>query len=319
MQIPTQTPEAKLIEELRQAVRPKLSVRRAATMAGISEGRWRQIAKGYNQVSKETFVESIAPADTLARMARVVGATPGQLQEVGREDAADELAVLYEKDREFREVKQRVGEIYDDLQSQSAFKPPALPELPRNAPNAPTLGHLDIALGAHPFRPNTFLPMSNRERQLLVSARNKLFHNRADLTDEERAVLTRFIEDDELRTLHARIDWLPRAEQLDVSARVNELQLGVEERWVADGYTNESEQLPDYARPNPLPREGTFPDPDLFPPLTPVFATKEKKDDLETASESATSPEGNEGQEDELTQGLLDLAARTVDDEDKPS
>lgn len=94
MQIPTQTPEAKLLEELRQAVRPKLSVRRAATMAGISEGRWRQIAKGYNQVSKDTFVESVAPADTLARMARVVGATPEQLREVGREDAAAELEEL---------------------------------------------------------------------------------------------------------------------------------------------------------------------------------------------------------------------------------
>lgn len=94
MQIPTQTPEAKLLEELRQAARPKLSVRRAATMAGISEGRWRQIAKGYNQVSKNTFVESVAPADTLARMARVVGATPGQLREAGRDDAADELEEL---------------------------------------------------------------------------------------------------------------------------------------------------------------------------------------------------------------------------------
>ncbi|MDO3151052.1 hypothetical protein [Mycobacteroides abscessus] len=63
-------------------------------MAGISEGRWRQIAKGYNQVSKDTFVESVAPADTLARMARVVGATPEQLREVGREDAAAELEEL---------------------------------------------------------------------------------------------------------------------------------------------------------------------------------------------------------------------------------
>lgn len=95
MQVPTQPAEAELIERLRQAVRPKLSVRKAAESAGISEGRWRQIAKGYNQVSKDTVVPSIAPADTLARMARVVGATPAQLREAGREDAATELETIH--------------------------------------------------------------------------------------------------------------------------------------------------------------------------------------------------------------------------------
>lgn len=57
----------------------------------MSEGRWRQIIKGYNQVSRDTFVATVAPAETLARMARVVGATPEQLKEAGREDAAVEL------------------------------------------------------------------------------------------------------------------------------------------------------------------------------------------------------------------------------------
>lgn len=95
MEIPTQPPpEAKLIEELREAARPKLSVRKAAEAAGISEGRWRQISKGYNQATKDTRVPVRAPADTLARMARVVGATADQLLEVGRGDAADELSAL---------------------------------------------------------------------------------------------------------------------------------------------------------------------------------------------------------------------------------
>lgn len=128
-----------------------------------------------------------------------------------------------------------------------------LPKLPRNAPNAPVLGAVDKALGVR--------PMTAADRQLLVSARNKLFHsNPTAFTDDETRVLTKFIEDDELRTLHVRIDWLPRAEQLEVSALVNDLHLQVEERWVADGYTNESEQLPDYAQPNPLPVEGVAPD-----------------------------------------------------------
>lgn len=83
-----------LIESLRKQVRPAMSVRKAAEAASISEGRWRSLAKGTHQVSKGTAVPTRAPADTLARMARTVGATPDQLREVGRGDAADELAAL---------------------------------------------------------------------------------------------------------------------------------------------------------------------------------------------------------------------------------
>ncbi|OBF14438.1 hypothetical protein A5746_14390 [Mycolicibacterium conceptionense] len=83
-----------LIESLRKRVRPAMSVRKAAEAASISEGRWRSLAKGTHQVSKGTAVPTRAPADTLARMARTVGATPDQLREVGRGDAADELAAL---------------------------------------------------------------------------------------------------------------------------------------------------------------------------------------------------------------------------------
>lgn len=41
-------------------------------------------------------------------------------------------------------------------------------------------------------------------------------------------------------------------------------------------------------------------------------------DDVETATEPATSETGNKDQEDELTQDMLDLAAREVKDHDKP-
>lgn len=87
-------PEALLVERLRTAARPKLSIRAAADAAGISDARWRQIAKGYNQASKDVRVPARAPADTLARMAKAVGATPDQLREVGRADAAEELQAL---------------------------------------------------------------------------------------------------------------------------------------------------------------------------------------------------------------------------------
>ena len=118
MSTPTQRPEGALIERLRNEARPTMSGRAAAATAGISPSRWTQIIRGYKQETADLRVPVRAPADTLARMARAVGATPDQLREVGREDAADELVVLYDKAREFREVKQQLGEIYDAMQRQ---------------------------------------------------------------------------------------------------------------------------------------------------------------------------------------------------------
>ena len=83
--------EMALIEERRKAIRPTMSVRKAASAAHISEGRWRSLAKGVHQVSKGNAIPTRAPADTLARMAKVVGATPDQLREAGRDDAAEEM------------------------------------------------------------------------------------------------------------------------------------------------------------------------------------------------------------------------------------
>ncbi len=63
----------------------KLSAREAARRAGISEGRWRQIASGYQVVSAGIYAPVRGPAPTLARMAAVVGVTPAQLtQPAGR-------------------------------------------------------------------------------------------------------------------------------------------------------------------------------------------------------------------------------------------
>lgn len=91
----TAPPEAELIERARkQLPKGESSVSRASKEAGISEGRWRQIAKGYQQATKDTRLAVIAPADTLARMARAVGVTEEQLRAAGREDAADELGKL---------------------------------------------------------------------------------------------------------------------------------------------------------------------------------------------------------------------------------
>lgn len=98
--------------------------------------------------------------------------------------------------------------------------------------------------------------MSTRERQMLAKVRTKLVDGSA-LSTDEHLLLTRFVEEEELRTLHARIDWLPRAEQLEVSALVNDLHMGIENRRIADG---PGRLVPDYALPNPLPRDGITPD-----------------------------------------------------------
>ena len=93
-------PEAQLIERRRLALpKQRSAIAKVAKEAGISEGRWRQIAKGYQQVDKSTRALVRAPAETLARMAFAVGATAGDLHEAGRGDAAEELEVLGEKQR----------------------------------------------------------------------------------------------------------------------------------------------------------------------------------------------------------------------------
>jgi transcriptional regulator with XRE-family HTH domain len=88
-QRPEQPPEGRLLADA--AERHSLSVREAARRAGLSYGRWRQITSGYQNVSPGSYAPVRAPARTLARMAHVVGVTPGELTAAGREDAASAL------------------------------------------------------------------------------------------------------------------------------------------------------------------------------------------------------------------------------------
>jgi hypothetical protein len=72
--------------------RAGLSAREAARRAGISEGRWRQIADGYQVVSPGIYAQVRGPAATVAKMAAVAGVTPAELRAAGREDAGGQLA-----------------------------------------------------------------------------------------------------------------------------------------------------------------------------------------------------------------------------------
>lgn len=88
---PATPPEGELITAALK--RKKMSAREAARRAGISDARWRQITSGYQTVSG-TRVPVSAPAETVARMAQVVGVTSEQLATAGREDAAEALRDL---------------------------------------------------------------------------------------------------------------------------------------------------------------------------------------------------------------------------------
>ena len=88
----------------------QLSAREASRRAGISEGRWRQIASGYQVVSPGVYAPVHGPARTLARMAAVAGVTAAQLTEAGRADAANALASM-EADASHEQMLQRVSEM----------------------------------------------------------------------------------------------------------------------------------------------------------------------------------------------------------------
>lgn len=93
METPQQPAEARLIDAAQKSAVPKLSMRKASQAAGISDGRWRQIIKGY-QGTGTGRIPVVAPGETLARMALVVGVTADQLSEAGRPDAANVLRQL---------------------------------------------------------------------------------------------------------------------------------------------------------------------------------------------------------------------------------
>lgn len=113
---PDPSPEGRLITETLRHLRPKMSQREAARVAGMSDARWRQIVSGYQMVSGQP-VAVTAPAETIARMAQVVGATPEQLEQANRKDAAEELRKLPDLDPQARqeptvaEVLDRVNEL----------------------------------------------------------------------------------------------------------------------------------------------------------------------------------------------------------------
>lgn len=77
-------PEIRLIEEKREAMYPRMSIRAAAARAGMAEATWRWWKSGKRS-------QGHCPAATLADMAFAVDALPEELEQAGRPDAAAAL------------------------------------------------------------------------------------------------------------------------------------------------------------------------------------------------------------------------------------
>jgi hypothetical protein len=114
--LPPPPPYGLLITELRTKP-PHMSMSEAARRAPLSLTRWRHLEHGYRSFKGAWYAEW-APAGTLARMARVVGATPDQLRERDRDDAAAELEALLAhpalSEDQRRALGRRIGDINDE-------------------------------------------------------------------------------------------------------------------------------------------------------------------------------------------------------------
>ncbi len=104
---PETPPEADLIRHRREAAIPGTSRRQAAAKAGISASQWSDVERGHKKAGSGVVVPVLATADTLARMARVVGVSADDLAAAGRPDAAGQLRAL---DQE-RDLRQRIAAI----------------------------------------------------------------------------------------------------------------------------------------------------------------------------------------------------------------
>jgi len=94
---PAPPPEARLIRTAREAAGMTAAQAAQATDGAVSAGYWRDVERGYGG-RRGQRAAARASDKTLAAMARVTGVTPGQLNEVQREDAARVLAEILRRE-----------------------------------------------------------------------------------------------------------------------------------------------------------------------------------------------------------------------------
>lgn len=102
---PKQTPEGAIIETHQR--QKGLSSRKAAELAGMSDARWRQIVNGYQSIAKGLKAPVVGPPETIARMAKVVGAHYSEFEPI----RTDVFNIMFD---EFVEEAKARGDIPSD-------------------------------------------------------------------------------------------------------------------------------------------------------------------------------------------------------------
>lgn len=94
------------------------SIRHAADLASISEGRWRQIVKGYQQMAGGIKAPVNAPAETLARMVAAVRINAeGLSNRLGHELADDEMVEAVLKSLRTRSLVAGISYLHGEVGS----------------------------------------------------------------------------------------------------------------------------------------------------------------------------------------------------------
>ena len=167
------SPAAELIRQRREAATPALSRRQAAAKAGISPSQWSDVERGSKHAGSGVTIPVHATAQTLARMARAVGATPEDLQAAGRDDAA---TLLHELQQD-RTLRQRIAAIpgLGDIGSTALAGTDGIELLPLIAESLDTIEHSALPRGA--------------QQELTAMFVDNLIHDAARRQSELRLIL----------------------------------------------------------------------------------------------------------------------------------
>lgn len=103
--MPGPSPEGELIRRAREAYIPRMSLKAAAAKVGISVEYWGYVERGYQPGGRGQPPKKVVPSkQALAQMAYAVEIKPEELDDVGREDAAELLREIARRQRAREEV-----------------------------------------------------------------------------------------------------------------------------------------------------------------------------------------------------------------------
>ena len=123
---PQPTPWGELIRVAREAQTPRMSVKAAAELAGISPENWGHVERGY-QAGRGRNRRVTGTPSTVAHMAYVVGLSPDRLVQAGNPAAAAILTEMVRSDTEAPSSAEGIDG-YGDPTLDHLARTPGLPE-----------------------------------------------------------------------------------------------------------------------------------------------------------------------------------------------